>query len=170
MTIFEPLSPNMEDYLEAIFHIVKRKQAAKARDIAQRMKVNNSSVTGALRLLSEKGSINYAPYDLITLTEEGALYAKSLVRKHKALRDFFVNVLGAESKDAEETACKMEHVISPNILERLIRFVEFVETCPRGGDEWLKRFDEVCEDRMTARECEACITRCLESIEKESAE
>ena len=49
------LSASMEDYLEAIFHIVSEKQAARAKDIAKRLKVNNSSVTGALRSLAEKG-------------------------------------------------------------------------------------------------------------------
>jgi DtxR family Mn-dependent transcriptional regulator len=46
------LSASMEDYLEAIFHIAADKQAARAKDIAKRLKVNNSSVTGALRILS----------------------------------------------------------------------------------------------------------------------
>ena len=67
------LSSNMEDYLEAIFHISSEKQAARAKDIADRLKVNKSSVTGALRSLSEKGYVNYAPYDIITLTGKGKI-------------------------------------------------------------------------------------------------
>lgn len=63
------------------FHIVAEKQAARGKDIAKRLKVNSSSVTGALRSLSEKGYINYAPYDLITLTENGQTIAREIVRK-----------------------------------------------------------------------------------------
>ena len=70
MAIIPLLSSNMEDYLEAIYHISSKKQAARAKDISDRLKVNKSSVTGALRSLSEKGLVNYAPYDLITLTVE----------------------------------------------------------------------------------------------------
>jgi DtxR family Mn-dependent transcriptional regulator len=61
MSPVDELSASMEDYLEAIYHIVTAKQAARAKDIAKRLDVNNSSVTGALRTLSEKGYINYAP-------------------------------------------------------------------------------------------------------------
>ena len=49
----EALSSNMEDYLEAIFHISSEKQAARAKDIAERLNVNKSSVTEAFRTLSE---------------------------------------------------------------------------------------------------------------------
>jgi len=162
-----PLSSNMEDYLEAIFHIVNIKQAARAKDIANRLNVNNSSVTGALKTLSEKGYINYAPYDLITLTEKGKQHAQQVVRKHRALKNFFIRVLGADPKEAEDTACKMEHAISSNIMERLVRFVEFVEECPRGGQEWVKAFDEVCEGKEMAQDCEKCISHCLEDARKE---
>ncbi|NOQ20783.1 MAG: metal-dependent transcriptional regulator, partial [Desulfobacterales bacterium] len=51
MSQSELLSSNMEDYLEAIFHISQEKQAARAKDIADWVKVNKSSVTGALRSL-----------------------------------------------------------------------------------------------------------------------
>lgn len=163
----QQLSSSMEDYLEAIFHIESVKQAARAKDIANRLNVNNSSVTGALKILSEKGYINYAPYDLITLTDKGKQHARKVVRKHYALKNFFVRVLGADAKEAEETACKMEHAISSNIMERLIRFVEFVEACPRGGEDWVKAFDEVCDGKEMAEGCEKCISHCLEDARKD---
>ncbi|MGE0086461.1 MAG: metal-dependent transcriptional regulator [Desulfococcaceae bacterium] len=166
MTISERLSSSMEDYLEAIFHISERKQAARAKDIADRLSVNNSSVTGALRSLSEKGLINYAPYDLITLTDKGKEHARSVVRRHKALKDFFIRILCADEAEAEETACKMEHTISPDILERLIHFVEFVEICPRGGVEWIKGFGHYCEEGKNAENCRKCLMRCLDHLEK----
>jgi len=49
------LSASLEDYLEAIYHIVQKKQAARAKDIVQRLRVKNSSVTGAMRALADKG-------------------------------------------------------------------------------------------------------------------
>ena len=101
-TQIEQLSNSLEDYMEAIFHIERKKQAARAKDIAERLQVSNSSVTGALRLLAEKGLINYAPYDIITLTPKGKELARTVARKHAALLDFFVNVLHVQEADAEE--------------------------------------------------------------------
>ena len=65
------LSKSLEDYLEVIYHIVVVEQAAKAKDIAQKMQVKASSVTGALRQLAERDLVNYTPYDQITLTRKG---------------------------------------------------------------------------------------------------
>ena len=103
------------DYLEAIYHISSEKQAARAKDISDRLEVNKSSVTGALRALSEKGLVNYAPYDLITLTYEGEQVAKEVVRRHETLKDFFIKILLLEEDEAEEAACKIEATFSINV-------------------------------------------------------
>ncbi len=162
----EALSSNMEDYLEAIFHISSEKQAARAKDIAERLKVNKSSVTGALRSLSEKGYVNYAPYDIITLTPEGQVVAKDVVRRHETLKDFFVKILLLDDEEAEEVSCKVEHTISEKILDRIINFVEFMEICPRGGREWLKGFRRHCEKGDTTIKCTNYISTCLEDLKK----
>ncbi len=160
------LSANMEDYLEAIYHISSEKQAARAKDIAERMQVNKSSVTGALRSLSEKGYVNYAPYDIITLTKDGQTVAKDVVRRHETLKDFFVKILLLEDEEAEEASCKVEHAISDKILDRIINFVEFIEICPRGGREWLKGFRRHCQNGDTTIKCTNYITTCLEDLKK----
>lgn len=77
------MTASLEDYLEAIFHIVTEKKAVKPRDIAKRLDVSYASVTGALRSLREKGLINYAPYDLITLTGRGEEIARGVVRRQE---------------------------------------------------------------------------------------
>ena len=160
------LSSNMEDYLEAIYHISSEKQAARAKDIADRMQVNKSSVTGALRSLSEKGYVNYAPYDIITLTAEGHTVARDVVRRHETLKEFFVKILLLEDEEAEEASCKVEHAISDKILDRIISFVEFMEICPRGGQEWLKGFRRHCENGDTTLKCTNHIKTCLEDLKK----
>ncbi len=166
MSHTEPLSSNMEDYLEAIFHISKKKQAARAKDIADRVRVNKSSVTGALRSLSDKGLVNYAPYDIITLTARGKKLAVEIVRRHEALRDFFIKILLIDKTEAEQAACKVEHEVSKNIVDRLISFVEFMEICPRGGKEWLKGFRRHCENGDTSIRCADLISECLEDLKK----
>ena len=166
MSRSEPLSSNMEDYLEAIFHISEQKQAARAKDIADWMQVNKSSVTGALRSLSDKGLVNYAPYDIITLTGRGKKLAVEIVRRHEALKDFFIKILLIDKTEAEQAACKVEHEISKNIVDRLISFVEFIEICPRGGKEWLKGFRRHCEKGDTSTRCADFISECLEDLKK----
>ncbi len=141
------LSESMEDYLEAIFHIVAEKQAARAKDIAVRLGVHSSSVTQALRSLAEKGLVNYAPYDVITLTTEGRKAAQDVVARHRALRDFFVDVLAVDETLANEDACKMEHALSPFILDRLIRYLEFVKTNPSGCVRWNDKTGYYCHTR-----------------------
>ncbi len=143
----ENLSDSLEDYLEAIFHIEKKKHAARAKDIADRLNVSSSSVTGALRLLSEKGLVNYAPYDLITLTPSGKSLAKDVVHRHEILRDFFVKILHVQRREAENAACKMEHGISEVLLERITQFVTYIETCPEDCREWLEGFDTFCQSK-----------------------
>ncbi|HUS47705.1 MAG TPA: metal-dependent transcriptional regulator [Phycisphaerae bacterium] len=133
------LSASLEDYLEAIFQIASKKQAARSIDISRLAHVSKSSVTGALRALADKGLINYAPYDLVTLTPEGKVVAEDVVRRHEVLGDFFVHVLGVDEKQAEAAACKMEHAMSEEILERFVRFVALLET---GASEVARRLSE----------------------------
>ncbi|MBE9486709.1 MAG: metal-dependent transcriptional regulator [Chloroflexi bacterium] len=142
MRVKETLSASLEDYLEAIYHIVAEKQAARAKDISVRLKVNSSSVTGALRALTEKKLVNYAPYDVITLTPKGKKIAKDVVRRHQALSDFFVKVLSIDKKIAEEGACRMEHALRREILDQLVKFVEFVDTCSEKDAMWLRGFGQ----------------------------
>ena len=163
------LSASLEDYLEAIFHIVAQKQAARATDIARRLKVSASSVTGALRSLADRGLVNYRPYDIITLTGKGQGAAEEVVRRHEALREFFVKVLAVEAGEADEAACRMEHSVPRPILERLIQFAEFVEFCPRGGSRWISGFGYHCDPSGTQENCESCLSLTLEEVRERRA-
>lgn len=162
MSATDTLTASMEDYLEAIFHIIEEKHAVKPRDIARRLKVSYASVTGALRSLSEKELINYTPYDLITLTDAGEVAAKDVVRRHEVLHDFFVEVLALPDSDADVAACQMEHSIPKKVVDRFVKFVEFIETCPRGGEKWIKGFEYQCDHSGTRENCERCIATCLD--------
>ncbi|MDL2321780.1 metal-dependent transcriptional regulator [Desulfosarcina sp. OttesenSCG-928-B08] len=166
MSETKPLSSNMEDYLEAIYHIVSEKKAARAKDIARRLAVNSASVTGALRLLGEKGLINYAPYDVITLTPEGEIVARDIVRRHEILKDFFTKVLFVDEAEAEDSACKVEHAVSPLIIDRIVRFVEFIQFCPRGGEAWINGFHQFCAQGDAFAGCENAISQCLDDMKK----
>jgi len=150
----EQLSASQEDYLEAVFHISREKQAARAKDISQRLKVRASSVTSALRSLASLGLVNYAPYDLITLTESGLTAAREIVRRHEALSDFLVTVLGVDLEEADQAACKMEHTVTKSIVDRLIKYADYIKHCPRGGITWDSGFGYYCKTGCVAQQCE----------------
>jgi DtxR family Mn-dependent transcriptional regulator len=160
------ITASQEDYLETIYHIIAEKQAARAKDIAMAMKVKASSVTGALRVLAEKGLINYAPYDVITLTAEGVKAAEEVVRRHEVLNDFFSRILGVESGTAENAACEMEHALPQSVLDRLIQFVQFLDVCPRAGVDWIEAFRAFCREGVMEEKCVACTFQRLESLKE----
>ncbi len=164
------LSASLEDYLEALYHVVKEKQAARAKDLVNIMKVTAASVTGALRMLSDKGLINYAPYDVITLTETGKKVAEDVVRRHEVLKEFLTKVLAIEELEADSAACKMEHSIPKNILERFIQFVEFVELCPRGGSKWINGFGYQCHEDNDLQNCVKCTEEVLDNLREKIKE
>jgi DtxR family transcriptional regulator, Mn-dependent transcriptional regulator len=168
MADHDQLSSSLEDYLETIYLIVRKKHAARAKDIADQMKVKASSVTAALRLLSERGLIHYAPYDIITLTTDGDRLAKDVLKRHEALYHFLHDVLGVEELESETGACKLEHSISPLVLKRLISFVDFVQQCPRVGTQWVKEFNSFCMRGAMGESCEACITDCLKKVKRKA--
>lgn len=137
------LSASLEDYIEAIYLVSKEKGSARSRDITARLGVTGPSVTEALRQLDQKGLINYAPYEAITLTREGAAVARDVYHRHATLKLFFMEVLGLDEELADEGACKMEHAASANIIERVIQYTRFVrEERNRPDVETLPRFNE----------------------------
>ena len=161
----QSLSPSMENYLEAILLLIQKSPVARAKDISRRLKVNRSSVTGALQALSERGLVNYESYGFVTLTQQGTEIATKVLRRHEALRDFFVNVLAIDGAEADEAACRMEHGVSKSIVDRLLDFASFVETCPRAGAKWVRGFGYQCEEAAHSSEkCERCISQCLEEV------
>ena len=162
----EALSASLEDYLETIFQLTAHEDAARAKDIARRMKVQSPSVTGALRALATRGLVNYAPYDTISLTAKGRKAALEVVRKHEVLRDFLIHVLSVDADEADDAACRMEHSIPKAILERLVQFAEFVDICPRGGHKWIAGFGYYCEQGGTYESCEKCISLALEDVRR----
>lgn len=122
------LSASLEDYIEAIYNIIIEKQVARGKDIAAMLDVSGASVTEALRSLSQKGLINYAPYEAITLTDSGKTVAESVVHRHNALKQFFIKILHISEDVAELGACKIEHSAPQQIIDQMINFIEFIES------------------------------------------
>jgi DtxR family Mn-dependent transcriptional regulator len=166
MNTRKTLTSSLEDYLEAIYQLSRENKAARVREISKRVGVNSSSVTGALHALAERNLINYAPYDIATLTPEGERIAARISHRHLVLKDFFVKVLGVEAMEAEDSACRIEHVVSETILDRLAQFVDFIQVCPRLDINWIEETGYFCERPDSPESCERCIRSCLNELEK----
>lgn len=121
-----PLSASMEDYLETIFHLSSAGTAARSKDIAGQLAVSRASVTGALRVLSEKDLIHYKPYGVVTLTEKGAAEANRIVGRHSVLESLFTDILGLDADTAKESACRAEHALGQRVIGRIRQYLEFV--------------------------------------------
>ncbi|WP_310601397.1 metal-dependent transcriptional regulator [Desulfobulbus sp.] len=132
----EALSSSLEDYLETIYLVAREQGAARSKDIIGRLSVSAASVTEALRALDSRGLVNYAPYALITLTPKGEIRAREILHRHETLRDFFVEVLGVDPRVADSGACRIEHVISDEILDSMITYTATVRETnrPAAGD------------------------------------
>jgi DtxR family transcriptional regulator, Mn-dependent transcriptional regulator len=116
------LSASQEDYLEAILNVADRSNVARSTDIAVELGVAKPSVTGALKLLAQRGLVNYKPYGCVTLTQNGVSQAGRVAKRHEIIKSFFTEVLGVEMTIAQKAACKAEHLLGPVIISRMRDF------------------------------------------------
>ena len=124
----DSLSASAEDYLETILALIADKGAARVRDVADALSVHKSTVSSALRQLSERGYVNYRPYELATLTPRGQSIAEQVSQDHAELKHFLVEVLLLDEETAERHACKMEHVLERPVMQRLQNLADYLAT------------------------------------------
>ncbi|WP_462325939.1 metal-dependent transcriptional regulator [Desulfoplanes sp.] len=149
-----PLTPAMEDYLEAIYEIGLDKKIVRVKDIAAKIDVKMPTVTSMLKNLGGRGYINYEKYGYVDLTVKGETVGREICRKHGVLYRFLKDILNVDPKTADEEACKMEHTLGSPTLDSLIKFMEFIQACPRTGTSWLEHFQEFRKHGRTPEKCE----------------
>ena len=110
-------TPSIEDYLECIYQI-NLGQGVKSTDIAAKLSVSKPSVHRAIVTLAEMGLLSQEKYSLIYLTEAGQKKAAEVSEKHEILSGFLQDVLGIAPDVAEEEACKMEHGVSMETVQK----------------------------------------------------
>jgi DtxR family Mn-dependent transcriptional regulator len=142
------LTRSLEDYLETIYELQRDRQVARVRDIAEARGVKAGSVSPALRRLYRLGLVDYARRERIGLTPRGERLARRIYARHRLLEQLFQDVLLLPPADAEPVACAMEHSLSPAAMDRLARFLEFLEVRSEGSEllasfhAWLDRTSE----------------------------
>jgi DtxR family transcriptional regulator, Mn-dependent transcriptional regulator len=142
MSAASPISAALEDYLEAILALSKDTGEARVRDISGRLSVHKSTVTAALKTLSERELVDHEPYGAVSLTPAGHCIAARIARSHAVVKAFLKDVLLVDADTAETNACRMEHVMDKVVLERLVAFADFMGSCSESNVNCLKRFSD----------------------------
>jgi len=127
----------VEDYLEVVYELIRRKGYARPADIAESLGVKSSSVTLMLQRLHRLGFIVYERYRGFTLTSSGERLAKSVQRRHLTILKF-LRILGIEDKVAKLDAEGIEHHVHRTSIDRIARFVDYASQHP----SWFRTFEE----------------------------
>ena len=128
------LTSSMEDYLEAIFMLQKRKGYARCTDVAEHLGVKKPSVSRAVKELSKSGHIMKTANGTLSLTEQGLQLAEQIYEKHRFFTKQLIDA-GVDPKTAESDACRIEHVISKETFERLKAARKLSEKAVISSDE-----------------------------------
>ena len=118
----------MEDYLESILKLKTINVQAKIKDIAKDLNVQMPSVIGALKTLRGKGLVLYEKSSSIELTDKGKIIALSVKNRHEKIAIFLRDILLFPGKEAEATACRIEHVINPETAQQLSNLTNYLKT------------------------------------------
>lgn len=145
-----------QEYIEVIYALEEENRVARVTDIAERRGVTKSSVSIVLNHLKDKKLIDRKQYGHITLTKNGVQLARQLTRRHQALKQFLIQVLGLSEQTAEDEACKLEHVVTSETLNRINDFLNFVEMCPQHVDRVFDLFKNCGMVNKDGAECDSC--------------
>ena len=105
-----------EMYLETILILQGKKKNVRSIDVVEEINYAKSSVSRAVNLLEKKGYIRFDEFGYIHFTEEGKKRAEDVYEKHNVLTAFFQKI-GATPESADYNACRIEHVISPDMFD-----------------------------------------------------
>lgn len=122
-----------ENYLKAIYHLtVVSSSGVNTNAIAVAMETKASSVTDMLKKLAEKDLVNYKKYQGVSLTDEGKLAAKMIVRKHRLWEVFLVEKLAFSWDEVHDIAEQLEHIKSEKLINKLDDFLGNPTEDPHG--------------------------------------
>ena len=101
----------------------ERKGLVRSVDIANELQFSKASVSVAMKKLRENGYVLVDGEGFLTLTPTGQEIADRVYRKHKLLEKFFIQ-LGVSARTAAEDACRIEHDISEETFNCLLRYAQ----------------------------------------------
>lgn len=117
------MTQSLEDYLETIYLLIKDTGSACVRDVANSLGVKMPSVVKAIHELKSLELVTQEPYSSIELTVKGERLAKVVRSRHDLLSAFLMK-LGVSAETADEDACRMEHILSAETLDKIRTYTE----------------------------------------------
>ncbi|MDD5501988.1 MAG: metal-dependent transcriptional regulator [Candidatus Thermoplasmatota archaeon] len=123
-------SPNVEEYLEALYRLMEKGKPLATGEIAAVLKIAPPSVTEMLSKLDKMGYVKYAPHTETALTQKGLEEGRKVLRRHRLWETFLVKVLGVGKEEAHDEACSLEHTVSSKTEDALCRMLQHPEKCP----------------------------------------
>src|SRR5260221_5434985 len=121
-----------QDYLKALYKLHGDTRPVPTRELAQRLGISSPSVSEMVSRLTARGLVEHDGYRGQQLTREGRRVALELVRHHRLLEMFLVQVLGYSWDEVHDEAERLEHVISERMEQRIFELLGRPELDPHG--------------------------------------
>src|SRR6187549_1098331 len=116
-------SSTVENYLKAIYHgqaqLAKDARLVSMGQVAAALNVTPGTATTMVKALAESGLAEYEPYSGVRLSKAGAKLAGLVLRRHRLVELFLVQVMGMSWAEVHEEAEQLEHVVSERLIERI---------------------------------------------------
>jgi DtxR family transcriptional regulator, Mn-dependent transcriptional regulator len=129
-------SSTVENYLKAI-HLAQAtldapKDLVPMGQLAQALGVVPGTATTMVKALAESGLVRYEPYAGVRLTAAGERLAALVLRRHRLVELFLVEVMGMSWAEVHEEAEHLEHAVSERLIERIDRMLGRPAVDPHG--------------------------------------
>ncbi len=126
------LSQAIQDYLKAIYNLQKDNDTVSTTAIARELGISGASVTGMLKRLSTMRLVKYHSYKGVKLSKSGRKFALEIIRNHRLMELFLKEHMGFSLEKVHEEACRLEHYISNDFLERVDKLLGYPKFDPHG--------------------------------------
>lgn len=133
MSHSEEITAVTEEYLECIYRLQEKSGAARTSDIVKMLGVVPGTVTNTVERLEKEGFLTHSPYKGVKLTEKGRKIALQVIRRHRLSERLLVDILHMEWEKVHDSACKLEHGITKEIIKPLEKALKHPKTCPHGN-------------------------------------
>lgn len=100
--------------------------------LASALAVVPGTATTMVKALADEGFVEHQPRQGVRLTTEGRRVALNVLRKHRLVETFLVNVLKMDWAKVHDEAEQLEHAISDEVLDRLDALLGHPTTDPHG--------------------------------------
>ena len=126
-------SPATEEYLQAVYTLADEGGQVISARLAEFLRISAAAVSEMVHRLERDGLVRLDEKKEVRFTERGYAAASSIVRRHRLAERMLVDLLGYEWWKTHEEAERIEHAMSPEMEERLVRVLGDPQTCPHGN-------------------------------------